>query len=231
MQGNGNLNLVKNSSSYILQATLRRTVRPIQQSPADPTLGPASYCHCFFFYVPFCLPLRVCFPLGVLCRPCPTSWTEMRFWFIFVLFQLCLSALFCLLLFYDTLFSCPVFRLVLSCRPSAGPSPGHIIGLILSANSNLAPSGLGLRPERILTSVTFFHHFLFSFLLFPFCFFSRLPFCLRFWVCHVPGVITLQVIRSGIPHIVMVPFPLRTGTAVHVLICLLYTSPSPRDQA
>ena len=37
---------------------------------------------------------------------------------------------------------------------------------------------------------------------------------------YVPGVISLQVMQDGIPHLVIVPFPLGTGTAVHVLFCL-----------
>ena len=38
---------------------------------------------------------------------------------------------------------------------------------------------------------------------------------------YVPGVISLQAIRDGIPERVIVPFPLRTGaTAGHVLFCL-----------
>ena len=32
--------------------------------------------------------------------------------------------------------------------PSVGPSAGHIIGLIVPANRNLVPSGLGPRSER-----------------------------------------------------------------------------------
>ena len=38
---------------------------------------------------------------------------------------------------------------VYSCLPSVGTSSGHIIRLIVPANSNLVPSGLGLRPERM----------------------------------------------------------------------------------
>ena len=41
------------------------------------------------------------------------------------------------------------FRLVLACRPPVGPSPRHIIGLIVPANRNRVPSGLGLRPARL----------------------------------------------------------------------------------
>ena len=37
---------------------------------------------------------------------------------------------------------------------------------------------------------------------------------------HVPGVISLQLIRDGIHQLAIVPFPLRIGTAVHVLSCL-----------
>ena len=65
-------------------------------------------------------------------------------------FELCVAALFfvfCFFLFLD-------FCLVLSCRPSAcrssvDPSPRHIIGLIVPANSNRVPSGLGLRPASM----------------------------------------------------------------------------------
>ena len=37
----------------------------------------------------------------------------------------------------------------------------HIIGLIVPANSNLAPSGLGLRRERTFVLFSFFFSFLF----------------------------------------------------------------------
>ena len=67
------------------------------------------------------------------------------------------------------LFSCLVVRLVLPCRPSAGPSTGHIIGLIVPANSNRVPKGLGLRPERMFVLVSFCLFFLFF--SFQFCFF------------------------------------------------------------
>ena len=57
-----------------------------------------------------------------------------------------------------------------------GPSNGHIIGLIVTANSSLVPWGPGLRPERMLVSklVSFFFsvlsfRFLFPFRFFPFC--------------------------------------------------------------
>ena len=38
---------------------------------------------------------------------------------------------------------------------------------------------------------------------------------------YVPGVISQQVIRDRVIQVVIVPLPLRTGTAVHVLFCLL----------
>ena len=43
---------------------------------------------------------------------------------------------------------------------------------------------------------------------------------------YVLGVVSLQVIQDGIPHVAIVPLPLRTGTAVYVytevvLFCLL----------
>ena len=53
-------------------------------------------------------------------------------------------------------FSCLVFCLALSCRPDVGPSPGHIIGLIVQANSNLVHSGFGLCPERMCVLVSIF---------------------------------------------------------------------------
>ena len=121
-------------------------------------------------------PLRLCLLLGHLCRPCPTSWTE-KYWFRFL--ALCLCPLVFFLLFFIP------FRLVLSCRPSVvGPSPGHIIRLIVPADSTLVPSGFGLRPERVHDD--FWFRFFFPFLVFfsfPLRFFPFLPhFCLFF--CH-----------------------------------------------
>ena len=63
-----------------------------------------------------------------------------------------------LLLFYFFL----VFHLVLSCRPSVGPSPRHIVGLVVPADSNLVPSGLGLRPVRM--------HEVYCFVFLSFCY-------------------------------------------------------------
>ena len=82
--------------------------------------------------------------------------------FLFFVLQLCVSAFF---FSFHISFSCLVFRLVLSCRPSVGRSPGHIIELIVPANSNFVSSGLGLRPECMLILVSFFS---FPFCLFPF---------------------------------------------------------------
>ena len=39
---------------------------------------------------------------------------------------------------------------------------------------------------------------------------------------YVPGVISLQVIRGGIPQVAIVALPSRAGTAVYVLFCLLF---------
>ena len=122
------------------------------------------------------------------------------------------------------------FGLVLSCRPSVGPSSGHIIELIVPANSNLVPSGLGLRPECMMILFSFFSFFSFHFLSVPFLFCPSLynsPFSsscsgVRMYHGYVPGVMSLQVIRDGIPQPVIVPLPLRTGTAVYVLfVCFL----------
>lgn len=67
-----------------------------------------------------------------------------------------------------------MFRLLLLFRPSVGPLSGHITGLIALANSNLAPSGPGLRPE---------HVFFFS-VLFPFAIFSNF----FFGGMHIPWI-------------------------------------------
>ena len=64
-------------------------------------------------------------------------------------------------------FSFLVFRLVLTCRPSVGPSTGRIMGLIVPANSNLVPSGFGCA----LSACSF--RFRFSF---PFCFSPFYPY-------------------------------------------------------
>ena len=37
---------------------------------------------------------------------------------------------------------------------------------------------------------------------------------------YVPGVVSLQVMRDGVPKLVIVPFPLRTGAAGHAIFCL-----------
>lgn len=65
--------------------------------------------------------------------------------------------------------SCLVFRLVFSGRPCVGPSAGHIIELIVPANSDLVRSGLGLFPGRMFVLFLLFFSS-FSFFLFLFCF-------------------------------------------------------------
>ena len=92
---------------------------------------------------------------------------EMLVWF----FELCVVALF--FSFLVLLFL--AFRLVLSCRPSVGPSPRHIVLLIVPANSNLVPSRFGLRPARMLPVFCFFFLAFFSFLWFSPPFSPPLP--------------------------------------------------------
>ena len=70
---------------------------------------------------------------------------EMVVWF----FELCVAALFISFLFFSfLLFSFSCLPSVLPCRPSVGPSPRHIVGLIGPANSSPVPSGLGLHAAQ-----------------------------------------------------------------------------------
>ena len=113
----------------------------------------------------------------------------------------------------------------LLCRPSVGSSTGHIIGVIVPANSNLIPSGHSLRPERMLilfpASFFFFNFASFLFLFLPFCPPSLHFACVCIYHGYVPGTISLQLIRDAIPQLVST-VSLRTGTAVHVrLFCFL----------
>ena len=63
--------------------------------------------------------------------------------------------------------------------------------------------------------------FISFFVLSPPLFFSPLfPVYVYTYHGYVPGVISLQVIRDGIPQLAIVPFPLRAGTAVHVYLVL-----------
>ena len=133
----------------------------------------------------------------------PTSWTHEG-----------LLALFLLALSLPS--SCHVFLLGLSCRSSVGRSTGHIIGLIVPANSNLVPWGLGLCPDCMLV---LFRFVLFSFLLFSLLFLFR-PCqsyfsCVRIYHEYVPGTTSLQLLRDRIPQLVNT-VPLSTGTAMHV---------------
>ena len=103
----------------------------------------------------------------------------------------------------------------------------------MPANSNRVPSGLGLRPARmheVFVSVSFPSS---CFILFLFCplwpFFALLrvavlsspPFRVYACTTDVPGAISQQVIRDRVVHVVIVPLPLRAGTAVHALFCFL----------
>lgn len=76
----------------------------------------------------------------------------------------------CLFVFLRSSLSLPSFFFafrtvpygIFTSSPYVGLSAGRIIGgLIVTANSNLVPSGLGLRPERCLFLVIFFLSFLF----------------------------------------------------------------------
>ena len=149
---------------------------------------------------------------------------KMLVWF----FEFCVAAF-----FFSFLFFFLAFRLASSCRPSVGPSPGHIMGPIVPRNNNLFLSELGLRPARMYEVHCFvFISFLsFSFLLFRphlpfFALFLNGPFLssssgVHMYHHHVPGVISQHVTRDGVRQAVMVPPPLRTGTAVRVQFCLL----------
>ena len=117
-------------------------------------------------------------------------------------------------------FSC-VFPSIFSCRPSVGTSSGHIVGLIVPANSSLILSGLGRRPECKFVFVSFFLYFLSS----RFCFFPSLPFlCLIFRVCVYTMDMFLVFIRCKlygmVYHSSLVPFP-----CVLVLRCTQYFVP------
>ena len=73
-------------------------------------------------------------------------------------------------------------------------------------------------------SVSFLGPFLPSFALIYASLYNSLfsPACsgVRLYHGYVPGVISLQVTRGGIPQVAIVALPSRTGTAVHVLFCL-----------
>ena len=198
-------------------------------------IGCVTLCSRCFFFSDICfifmirllvlfLPLHFCLPRGACVVPAPLA-GQRNAWFVFELY---VAVSF---LFFFFSFSFPAFRLVWSCRPSVGPSPRHIIGLIVPANSNRVPSGLGLRPARM--------HKVFVSVFFPFCSFLFalvLPFCcpslytspfqspfsgVRMYHSCVSGLIPQQVLRDRVLQVVIVPLPLRTSTAVHVIFCLL----------
>ena len=86
-----------------------------------------------------------------------------------------------------------VYCLVLSC-PCVGLSPGHNMELTVPAKSNLDPSGLGRRPERMLFSASFFFPF-FVFFPFPFCLFPFLPFFeSSFWGVRIIYIIAMFLV-------------------------------------
>ena len=129
---------------------------------------------------------------------------------------------------YLALWLCPLLfclddRLVLSCRSSVDPSPGHIIALIVPAYSNLVPSELGLRPACVLILVSFFLSFI-SVLFLPSMFLSffALRLVLFFGWTHIPWLCAWYYFvaidtRYGIPRLVIVPF-----TCVLILRCMYY---------
>ena len=94
--------------------------------------------------------------------------------------SLVLYQVFLVLLFFYSV----AFRLVLPYRPSVGPLPRHIIGLIVPANSNRVPVGLGLRPARMHKDFCFGFLSIHFFPFFSFLFFHRpfLPFCTLFCI-------------------------------------------------
>ena len=175
------------------------------------------------------MPLRLCLPLCLLCRPCHTSWTK-KDWFSLFFFR------------SVSLLSSSFF---LSCLPS---------GLVVSSfcwsitwayrktdrtsKHRLRPLGTRLRPERMHDGCLFcfffsffcFHILSVSFIFCPFfalrCSIVLLPSSFSgvlMYHGYVLGVISLQMIRDGMPQVAIAPLPLRTGTAVHVLSSLYHS--------
>ena len=137
--------------------------------------------------------------------------------------------------FLPSVWSCRVVLLLVS--------PGHIIGLIVPANSNLVHSELGLRPERM--------HYGLGFIFFPFVLFLSSPFlsffasCAPFFalLCIVLSFPSFSVVRTYLVRTTAMLLvlsrsndtgsyttgryssaPLRTGTTVQALLCFF-----PRD--
>ena len=81
--------------------------------------------------------------------------------------SLVLYQVFLVLLFFYSV----AFRLVLPYRPSVGPLPRHIVGLVVPADSNLVSSGLGLRSARMHEVFCFVFLSFLSFLFFFFALF------------------------------------------------------------
>lgn len=108
--------------------------------------------------------------------------------------------------------SCLVFCLVLfGVNHPAGPPAGHIIRLVVSANSKLVSSGLGLRalsPCYVSFRFLYFVLFLFFLFLFFYCLVFHPSPCFYFIYVNFsfvrvstqyPDILWLQVTRDGIP--------------------------------
>ena len=115
----------------------------------------------------------------------------------------------------------------LFCHPSVGPSAGHIIGLIVPANSNVVSSRLASALSSCLVcfiSLLFlFSSFLFFFFPSSYSFFSFFLFVLFFFRVYVPWIYIDIIcswycfwLRDGIPQLVST-VPFRTGDVVRVL--------------
>ena len=138
------------------------------------------FCFVLFVVLPYSLPswwypppapLHVCLcPLFVSLVSFLAQRPDIGLLFLLFLYTLFLSCLPSGLFFFFFFFLC---------RPYFSPSAGHIKGLIVPANSNFVPQGLGLRPQRLFSSRSFFYFpsFLRIFLSFPSsCFFFFLFF-------------------------------------------------------
>ena len=94
-----------------------------------------------------------------------------------------------------------VFRVVSSCRPSVGPSTGHIIGLIEPADSDLvtSDSACALNSCWLIFRLIFLSCFFLPFPYVSFLFFLSSFWGVNMYYGYVPGIISLHVILDGIP--------------------------------
>ena len=150
-------------------ASLQRLRHPMFESVSFLMMFVFLFVTIVIVFAPLLLP-----PLGSLVSSSPH---QLDIEMLVCFFELYVAALFfCFVLFCLVLFFL-VLRLVLSCRPSVGPSPRHIIGLIPPANSNLFPPGLAC-ALRACMKFLFRFSFLSFLCLFLFCpflpFFTRL---------------------------------------------------------